>query len=56
MVNSSFPWDKVKAETLRTLGRDLGVSGSFKREEIIETFVNIEKHGRTSNVLPLRPC
>ncbi|RDB21913.1 hypothetical protein Hypma_011008 [Hypsizygus marmoreus] len=36
----SFPWDQVKANTLRTICRDLGFSSSAPRETMV-TFLNL---------------
>ncbi|KIM72833.1 hypothetical protein PILCRDRAFT_736748 [Piloderma croceum F 1598] len=46
----SFPWDKLKAETLRTMCKDLGAGPAIKRtkEDMVQFLKNIENRGLTA--------
>ena len=43
---STFPWDAVKAETLRSVARDIGISATLKRDDMIHLFRMVEEDGR----------
>jgi hypothetical protein len=45
---SSFPWDTVKAETLRSMCKDLGAGPAVKRnrEDMVLFLEDIMKRGR----------
>jgi hypothetical protein len=45
---SSFPWDTLKAETLRSMCKDLGAGPVVKRnkENMVSFLEDIEKRGR----------
>jgi hypothetical protein len=40
-----FPWEVIKAETLRLIARDLGIKRSLKRDETIAFLRSVQKRG-----------
>jgi hypothetical protein len=53
-TSSKIPWDKLKADTLRAICRDLGANpGKRKREGMLEFLRAVETTGRASRLLAL---
>ena len=48
---STFPWDTVKAETLRSIARDIGISPTHKRDEMIHLFRMVAEDGRMCRII-----
>lgn len=44
-----FPWDILKAETLRILCRDLGFSQAIRKDIMISFLTTVEESGRAFN-------
>lgn len=55
-ATSKIPWDKLKADTLRAICRDLGANpGKRKREGMLEFLRAVETTGRASRPRPAYP-
>lgn len=53
-TSSKIPWDKLKADTLRAICRDLGANpGKRKREGMLEFLRAVETTGRASRLRAL---
>jgi hypothetical protein len=54
-MSSKFPWETLKAETLRSICKDLAFPGGIarKREDMVDALKSIEKMGR-KHVYPPR--
>jgi hypothetical protein len=47
-MTQEFPWDSLKAETMRTVAKDLGLSANMcrKRDEMVAFFQQVTSNGR----------
>ena len=55
-ATSKIPWDKLKADTLRAICRDLGANpGKRKREGMLEFLRAVDTTGRASRPCPAHP-
>lgn len=53
--SSKFPWDTLKAETLRAICRDIGIGFVGKRETVLSHLQLIHEIGRKARRLQALP-
>jgi len=47
---SKFPWDEIKANTLRVLCREIGMPTVYTRQDMISLFRIAEEQGRECTI------